>query len=102
MVFYYFFSKYCRLSDGASIPNTVSHFWTNCDWNISLSLQQMPHFFNHIMVREEQDIPNWILYESCCFTLKSARTFFLELEVPCGWGKFIWSSSIPPSKTLVV
>jgi len=27
---------------------------------IPLSLQQMPHFFNHIMVREEQDISNWI------------------------------------------
>jgi len=26
----------------------------------------------------------------------------LELEVPCGWGKVIWSSSIPPSKTLVL
>jgi len=26
----------------------------------------------------------------------------LELGVPCGWGKFIWSSDIPPSKTLVL
>ena len=59
-------------------------------------------FFNHIMVKEEQDIPNWILDESGRFTLKSARTFFLEPGVPCGWGKFIWSSSIPPSKTLVL
>jgi len=58
-------------------------------------------FFNHIMVREEQDIPNWILDESGRFALKSTRTFFLELGVPCGWGKFIWYSSIPPSKTLV-
>jgi len=90
------------LSDGASIPDTVSRFWTGCDWNISLSLQHMPHFFNHIMVREEQDIPNWILDEFGCFTLKSARTFFLELGVPCGWGKFIWFSSISPSKTLVL
>ena len=36
----------------------------------------MPNFFNHIMVREEQDIPNWILDEFGRFTLKSARTFF--------------------------
>ena len=77
------------LSDGASIPDTVSHFWTNGDWNISLSLQQMPHLFSHIMVKAEQDIPNWILDESGCFTLKSARTFFLDPGVPCGWGKFI-------------
>ena len=35
-------------------------------------------------------------------TLKSGRTFFLEPRVPCGWGKFIWSSSILPSKTLVL
>jgi len=41
------------------------------------------------MVREEQDIPNWILDESGNFTLKSARTFFLEPGVPCGRGKFI-------------
>jgi len=47
------------------------------------------------MVREERDIHNWILDESSCFTLKSARTFFLESGVPCGWG-----SSILPSKTL--
>jgi len=26
------------LSDGASIPNTVSQFWTGGDWNIPLSL----------------------------------------------------------------
>jgi len=62
----------------------------------------MPHFFNHIMVREEHDIPIWILDEFGRFTLKLTRTFFLELEVPCGWGKFIWSSSIPPSKTPVL
>jgi len=62
----------------------------------------MPHFFNHIMVREEQDIPNWILDDFGLFTLKLARTFFLELGVPRGWSKFIWSSSIPPSKALVL
>jgi len=39
----------------------------------------MPIFFNHIMVREEQNILNWILGESNCFTLKSVRTFFLKL-----------------------
>jgi len=65
------------LYDDVSISDTVSQFWTGCDWNIPLSLQQMPHFFNHIMVREKQDFPNWILNESCCFTLKSAKTFFL-------------------------
>jgi len=62
----------------------------------------MYYFFNHIMVREEQDIPNWILDESSCFTLKSAMTFFLELGVPCGWCKIIWFSYIPSSKTLVL
>ena len=67
-----------------------------------LILIKMSHFFNHIMVREEHDILNWILDESDRFTLKSARTSFLEPGVPCGWGKFIWSSSILPSKTLVL
>jgi len=62
----------------------------------------MPHFFNHIMVREEHDLPNWILDEPGRFTLKSPRTFFLEPGVPCSWGKFIWSSYIWPSKTLVL
>jgi len=62
----------------------------------------MPHLFSHIMVRAEQDIPNWTLEESGQFTLKSARNFFLELGVPCGWGKFIWFSYILPSKTLVL
>ena len=90
------------LSDGISIPDTVSQFWTNRDWNIPLSLQQMPHLFSHIMVRVDQVVPNWILDKSGRFTLKSARTFFLEPVVPCGWGKFIWSSDIPPSKTLVL
>jgi len=46
------------LSEGASFPDTISQIWIGCDWNIPLSLQQMPHFFNHIMVREEHDIPN--------------------------------------------
>ena len=45
------------LSDGVSIPNTVSQFWTGGDWNIPLSLQQMTQL-SHIMVRAEQDIPN--------------------------------------------
>jgi len=85
------------LSDGASIPDTVSQFWIDCNWNIPLSLQQMSHFFNHIMVREEQDIPNCILDESGHFTLKYDRTFFLEPGLPYGLGKFIWSSYIPPS-----
>jgi len=54
------------------------------------------------MIREEQDIPNWTLDESNCFTLKSAKTFFLDSEVPRGWGKIIWSSYIPHSKTLIL
>jgi len=62
----------------------------------------MPHLFSHIMVRADQDVPNCILDESGRFTLKSARTFFLELGVPCGWGKFIWSLDNSPSKTLVL
>jgi len=68
----------------------------------SLVFTTVASFFHHIMVREEQDILNWILDESSSFTLKSARTFFLELGDPCGGGKFIWSSSISPSKTLVL
>ena len=56
--------------------DTVSQFWTGADWNISLSLQHMPHLFSHIMVRAVQDIPNWIIDESGRLTLKSARTFF--------------------------
>jgi len=62
----------------------------------------MPHLFSHIMVRVVQDIPNWILDESGRFTLKSAKTFFLDPGVPCGWDKFIWSSYLLPSKTLVI
>jgi len=54
----------------------------------------MPHLFSHIMVRVEEDIPNWILDESGRFTFKSAMTFFLDPGVPCGWGKFIWYSHI--------
>ena len=45
----------------------------------------MPHLFSHIMVKAEQNIPNWILDESSHFTLKSARTFFLNPRFPCGW-----------------
>jgi len=62
--------------------DTVSQFWTSGDWNISLSLQQMPYLITHIMVRTVQDIPNWILDESGRLTLKSARTFFLDPGVP--------------------
>jgi len=54
------------------------------------------------MVRAEQDILNWILVEYGRFTLKPARTFFLDPGVPCGWGKFIWTSYLLPSKTLVL
>jgi len=53
MVLYYFFRNIAGLFDGAHIPDTVSQFWTGCDWNIPFSLQQIPHLFNHIMVREE-------------------------------------------------
>jgi len=90
------------LSDGANIPDTVSQFWKGGDWNIPLFLQQMPHLFSHIMVRVEQNIPNWILDESGHFILKSARTFFLDPGVSYGWGKFIWSSYLPPSKAFVL
>jgi len=36
----------------------------------------MPHFFNHIVVSEKHDIPNWILDEYGRFTLKLFRIFF--------------------------
>jgi len=49
------------LSDGISILDTVSQFWTGRDWNILLSLQQMPHLFSHIIVRADQDVPNWMM-----------------------------------------
>jgi len=62
----------------------------------------MLYLFSHIMLSAEWDIPNWILDEFGCFTLKSAKTFFLDPGVPCGWGKFIWSSYLSPSKTFVL
>jgi len=62
----------------------------------------MPHPFSHIMVKEEHDIPNWILDESGHFILKLVRTFLLEPGVSCGWGKLIWSSFILPSKSIVL
>ena len=46
-------------------------------------------FFEYIMIRKEQDIPNWILEDSGHFTLKSAMTFFLDPEIPCDWDKLI-------------
>jgi len=52
------------------------------------------------MVRAKQGIPNWILDEFGRLTLKSARTSFLDPKVFCDWDKFIWSSYIPPSKSL--
>ena len=64
------------LSNGINIPDTISQFWIGCDWNLLLSLEQMPHLFSHIMVTADQDVPNWILDESGRSTLKSARTFF--------------------------
>ena len=57
------------LSNSASISNTVFQFWTGCDWNIPLFFIVVASFFNQIMVREEQDIPSWILYEFGRFTL---------------------------------
>ena len=33
-----FLENIAGLSDDASIPDTVSQFWTGCDWNIPLSL----------------------------------------------------------------
>jgi len=62
----------------------------------------MPHLFSHIMVKVEQDIPNWILDEFGRLTFKSARTIFLDPEVSCGRDKFIWSSYILSCKTLVL
>ena len=47
-----------EIFNGSSILDTVSQFLAGCDWNISLSLQQMPHLFSHIRVKEEHDIPN--------------------------------------------
>jgi len=82
------FSNIAGLSNGDSILDTVSQFWIGCDSNIPLSLQQ--------------NIPNWTLDESGRFTLKSVKTFFLDPGAPCGWGKNILSSYIPPSKTLAL
>jgi len=36
------------------------------------------------MIRQAQDIPNWILEDSGRFTLMLAMTFFLDLGIPCG------------------
>jgi len=50
-------------------------------------------FFNHIMVREEQNISNWILDESGRFTLRSTRTFFLEPGVHLVFIYFVFQNS---------
>ena len=82
-----FLTNIVGLSNDASIPDTVSQFWTDGDWNISLSLQQMSHLFSHIMVRTEHDIPNGILDESSHFTLNSTKTFFLGSSSSLWLGK---------------
>jgi len=53
----------------------VSQFSNSSDWIISSTLQQVNHFFEHIMIRNEHDTSTW--------------NFFLDPGVPCGWGKII-------------
>ena len=66
----------------------------------------MSHFFNHIIIREEHNIPNWIQDEFGRFTLKSARTFYWNQEFPMvgvnSFGlhtleKFSWTASYKSS-----
>jgi len=78
--------------------------WINVyasDWTILSTLQHVNHYFNDVIIRQEQDTPNWSLDDSINFTLKYAKKFFLDPGVRCGWGKLIWSQYIPPSKTLI-
>ena len=67
----------------------------------SLNFTTSESFFSTYHDYTEHASPNWILEDSGHFTLKSARKFFSNTRVPCGWGKIIWSQYIPPSKTLV-
>ena len=79
-------------------PNTldtiVSQFCNGCDWIIPLSLQQVNHFIEHIMIRQEHDTPNWFMEDSGQFTLKYVRKVFLNPGALCGWGKIIWCQYI--------
>jgi len=71
------------LYDGANIQIQSLNFGLVVIGIFSCLYSRCLIFFIHIMVREEQDIPNWILDEFGCFTIKSAITFFLEPGVPC-------------------
>ena len=52
MVFFYLFIKLTGVPDGSRIlMTTVSQFWNGRDWIIPLPLQQVNHFFEHIMIR---------------------------------------------------
>ena len=111
-----FYSTKLDYSSWTVGTSTFINFW-NDKWCFTTSFQQILQGYLMVLAFRIQSLSFGqvvigtfpCLYNKCLigvqiwlFTLKSARTFFLEPGVPYGWGKLIWSSSIPPSKTLIL
>jgi len=52
------------------------------------------------MLFDFPDVPNWRMEDNSVLNKKTIRDFFSSS--PCDWGELIWSSSIPPTKSLVL
>jgi len=56
----------------------------------------------YISLTAWEDTPNWMLEDFGSVTQKAANKFSKDSNPTCQWGKLIWTSSIPPVKTLVL
>jgi len=69
-------------------------------FSFSLNIQGL-HNLRYISLTSWEDTRNWMLEDSGSLTQKIAKKFLKEFNPTCQWGKLIWTSSIPPTKTLV-
>lgn len=53
------------------------------------------------MLSDLPDVPNWRMEDSGVLNQKATRNFFSSPST-CDWGMLIWSSFIPPTKSLVL
>ena len=84
---------------------SVGQGWKeNGSWDLSPSLLNIQGLHNlcYIFLTSWDNTPNWMLEDSGSLIEKAARKFFKDSNPTCQWGKLIWTSSIPPAKTLVL
>jgi len=86
------------------LSTSMAHGWNSNTWKIPSMLSNMQEIkgMKHLVPTNFPNIPNSMFYDNGVVTQRVVRKFLSSSSPSWEWGKLVWFSDIPPTKSLML